>query len=102
MSSLLGDLGIGTRLIYNNYSDEAILTYTYSLLLTDLSSDMHTSPETDGLEVVSKGTHDTAVPYCLCILSDGVARAEVGDDACSNGMSIELLLSKKLFRQQLR
>ena len=58
-------------------------TYWNSFLLPDLASDMGTGPEVDWPEVMGQATQAAAVSYSLCILADDVARAEVGDDACS-------------------
>ncbi len=56
-------------------------TYSNSLVLPDLSSDVDTRPEVDGREETGTGTGEAAVTYSLCVLTNDVAWAEVSDDA---------------------
>lgn len=58
------------------------VTYTNSLLFTDLASHMHSGPEADREEIVGKATQATTVTYSLRILTNGIARTEVRNDTC--------------------
>ena len=57
-------------------------THRDALLLPDLSSNVDMRPKVDGPEETGTGTCKAAVSYSHCILSNDVARAKVGDDAC--------------------
>ena len=56
-------------------------TYRNPLLLSNLASDVHTSPQADWPEEVGEATQNAAVSNCLCILANDVARAEINDNA---------------------
>lgn len=64
------------------YPQKSPVTYTNSLLFTDLSSDMYTGPDVDREEVVGKATETATVTNSFCILTNSIASTEVGDDAC--------------------
>lgn len=55
-------------------------TYTDSLLLTNLSSDMGTGPQVDEGEEGGECTDAAAISNSLSILPNNVASAEVSDD----------------------
>jgi hypothetical protein len=54
-----------------------------TLLLTDLPSHAGSAPDVQDWDELGQGVHDTALAQLLCILSEGVAWDEVGDDACN-------------------
>ena len=55
-------------------------TYSNSLLVTDLASDVSTGVQVDGEDEVGQTTQHAAVSYSLCILTNDVARAEMCND----------------------
>lgn len=60
-------------------------TYTNSLLITDLASDVGTAVEVDGETPMCNTTETAAVSYRLSILADDVAGTEIGYDAYKGG-----------------
>lgn len=52
-----------------------------ALLLTDLASDLNTSPQVEEGHELREGAEEAAVSDCLGILPEDVAWAEIGDDA---------------------
>ena len=51
------------------------------LLITDLASDGHTSPQVQQRDELGECAQEAAIADCFGVLSEDVARAEVGDDA---------------------
>ena len=56
-------------------------THLNSLLVTNLSPNVGPCVDVDGTKEIGQTTQDTAVPNCFCILSEYIARAEIGDNA---------------------
>ena len=53
-----------------------------ALLLADLATNLGSAPQVQKWHELGQGVHHTALAQLLGVLTEGVARAEIGDDAC--------------------
>lgn len=78
MNIYFNDFTFGCSIVGHTKEKE---THRDPLLLTDFASDVSTGPEANGPEVGSETTQATTVTNCFSVLPNGVAWAEIGDDA---------------------